>query len=127
MARDADPKILDMWAEAIEADKVSVSGYGDKVRHEDLGEFAQVYAVCLDAGPEPFAKLAKLSPARFALWEKILSTCLLADAVESAVPTAAQPFPLNQVRLLQSPFKEAICRLDRRLSTRCGSPATFAR
>ena len=29
---------------------ISVSDYGDKVRHEDLGEFAQVYAVCLDAG-----------------------------------------------------------------------------
>jgi len=72
VARESDPKILDKWEEAIKADKVSVSAYGDKVRHEDLGEFAQVYAVCLDAGEEPLAELKKLSPARFALWEKIL-------------------------------------------------------
>jgi len=71
-ARETDPKILDKWGDAIKADKVSVSGYGDRVRHEDLGEFAQVYAVCLSAGPKPFAQLKKLSPARFALWEKIL-------------------------------------------------------
>jgi len=79
-ARNSDPKVLDQWGEAIKADKVSVSGYGDKVRHEDLGEFAQVYAVCLDAGAEQLARLKKLSPARFALWEKIL-----------APPSAAQP------------------------------------
>jgi len=72
VAREADPKVLDDWEEAIKADKISVSDYGDHVRHEDLGEFAQVYAVCLDAGPEHLAALKKLSPARFALWEKIL-------------------------------------------------------
>ena len=71
-AREVDPKILDQWGEAIKSDKVSVSGYGDRVRHEDLGEFAQVYAVCLDAGPKPFAQLKKLSPKRFALWEQVL-------------------------------------------------------
>ena len=60
------------WASAIKADKISISDYGDNVRHEDLAEFAQVYAVCLDAGPEPLAALEELSPARFALWEKIL-------------------------------------------------------
>ncbi len=73
VARQSDSKILDEWEEAIKADKISVSGYGDKVRHEDLGEFAQVYAVCLSAGSEPLAELKKLSPARFALWEKILN------------------------------------------------------
>lgn len=72
VARESDPKILDKWEEAIKADKISVSDYGDNVRHEDLGEFAQVYAVCLDAGPKHLATLKKLSPARFALWEKIL-------------------------------------------------------
>jgi hypothetical protein len=72
VARAADAKILDMWEEAIKADKVSVSDYGDHVRHEDLAEFAQVYAVCLGAGPEHLAALKGLSPARLALWEKIL-------------------------------------------------------
>ncbi|MBL7133413.1 MAG: PQQ-binding-like beta-propeller repeat protein [Phycisphaerae bacterium] len=71
-ARSSDPRILDRWGDAIKADKVSVSNYGDKVRHEDLGEFARVYAVCLSAGAEPLAELKKLSPARFALWEEIL-------------------------------------------------------
>ena len=41
----------------MEADNLSVSDYGDHVRHEDLGEFAQVYAVCLDAGCEQLAAL----------------------------------------------------------------------
>jgi len=72
VARESDSKILDKWEEAIKADKISVSDYGDHVRHEDLAEFAQVYAVCLDAGPEPLAALEELSPARFTLWEKIL-------------------------------------------------------
>jgi len=73
VARESDPKILDKWEEAIKADNLSVSDYGDNVRHEDLAEFAQVYAVCLDAGPEHLAELKKLSPERFALWEKILN------------------------------------------------------
>lgn len=72
VARESDPEVLDKWEEAIRADKISVSDYGDKVRHEDLGEFAQLYAVCLDAGPEHLATLKRLSPARFALWEKML-------------------------------------------------------
>jgi len=72
VARESDPKILGKWKEAINADKISISDYGDHVHHEDLAEFAQVYAVCLGAGPEHVAALKKLSPARFALWEKIL-------------------------------------------------------
>lgn len=72
VARESDPEILDKWEEAIKADKISVSDYGDHVRHEDLAEFAQVYAVCLDAGPEHLAWLKERSPARFALWEAIL-------------------------------------------------------
>ena len=72
VARESDPKILDEWQEAIKADKISISDYGDHAHAEDLAEFAQVYAVCLGAGPEHLASLKKLSPARFALWEKIL-------------------------------------------------------
>ena len=108
VARESDPGVLDKWEEAIKADKISVSDYGNEVRHEDLGEFAQAYAVCLHAGPEYLATLKKLSPARFALWEKILSTCVSANEVEPAAPIEARPFPLNQVRLLDSPFKEAM-------------------
>ncbi len=72
VARELDPEILDKWEEAIKADKISVSAYGDNVRHEDQAEFAQVYAVCLDAGAGKLAELKRLSPARFALWEKML-------------------------------------------------------
>ena len=73
VATQSDPKTLDKWEEAIKADNISVSDYGDKVRHEDLAEFAQVYAVCLDAGTKHLDELKKLSPRRFALWEKILN------------------------------------------------------
>jgi len=73
VATQSDPKILDSWDVAIKADDISVSDYGDKVRHEDLAEFAQVYAVCLDAGAKHLGELKKLSPKRFALWEKILN------------------------------------------------------
>jgi len=72
VAREADPEILNTWEEAIKTDKISVSSYGDKVRHEDLAEFAQVYAVCLGAGEESLAKLKKLSPTRYELWEEML-------------------------------------------------------
>jgi hypothetical protein len=91
VARESDPKILDKWEEAIKADKISVSDYGDHVRHEDLGEFAQVYAVCLDAGPEHLAALEGLSPARFALWEKILKASTPRDAPRRPRPTQAAP------------------------------------
>jgi len=73
VATQSDPRILDKWDVAIKADNISVSDYGDQVRHEDLAEFAQVYAVCLDAGTEHLEELKKLSPSRFALWEKILN------------------------------------------------------
>ena len=72
-ARESDPQLLDKWEAAIKADKISVSNYGDKVRHEDLGEFAKVYAACLSAGGEHLGQLKKLSPARFALWEQMLA------------------------------------------------------
>jgi formylglycine-generating enzyme required for sulfatase activity len=72
VARSKDAKILEKWADAIAKDKISVSDYGDRVCHEDLGEFAQVYAVCLAAGPAALTELRKLSPTRFALWERML-------------------------------------------------------
>ncbi len=72
VARNSDAKLLDTWEEAIKKDKVSVSNYGDHVRHEDLAEFAQVYAVCLGAGQEHLDALKKLSPTRYALWEMMV-------------------------------------------------------
>lgn len=72
VARSKDAKILEKWADAIAKDKISVSDYGDRVCHEDLGEFAQVYAVCLASGPAALAELRKLSPTRFTLWERML-------------------------------------------------------
>ena len=66
------PGILELWEEAIEADDVSVSRYGDGARHEDQAEFAMLYGGCLDAGPEALAELRDASPERYALWERIL-------------------------------------------------------
>jgi formylglycine-generating enzyme required for sulfatase activity len=72
VARSKDTSILEQWAAAIKADKVSISAYGDSVCHEDVGEFARLYAVCLDAGQGPLAELRRLSPRRFALWTLML-------------------------------------------------------
>jgi hypothetical protein len=88
VAKEADPEILDKWEEAIKADQISVSNYGDTVRHEDLAEFAMIYAVCLDGDPEHLAELKKLSPERFALWSKILYPS--STQADNAVPQAEQ-------------------------------------
>lgn len=71
-ATKADPDVLKRWAEALAADAVSVSRYGDQVAHEDLAEFARVYALCLDAGKETLDDLRKASPRRTTEWEIIL-------------------------------------------------------
>lgn len=92
-ARESDSKILDRWEQAIKADKISVSKYGDHLRHEDLGDFAKAYAVCLDAGAEPLARLKALSPARFALWEEILNA-----------PLPGQSAPAEALRRKLDPF-----------------------
>ena len=74
VARSKDKSILEKWAAAIKADKVSISAYGDSACHEDVGEFAQLYAVCLDAGQTRLAELQRLSPSRFALWTLMLGS-----------------------------------------------------
>jgi len=71
-ARESDPRLIEKWTSAIESDNQSVSGYGDSSNTEDLAEFAKVYSVCFNAGPERLAELKKLSPRRFSLWEHIL-------------------------------------------------------
>jgi hypothetical protein len=65
---------LERWKIAIEQDKVSVSGYGDHVAHEDLAEFARIYALCLQAGADKLADLRRRSPRRFEIWASILKT-----------------------------------------------------
>jgi hypothetical protein len=81
------PATLGQWKQAIEADKVSVSAYGDQVAHEDLAEFACVYAICLDAGHGKLAELKRRSPQRYAQWQAILKTA--APVVQAAAkPTA---------------------------------------
>jgi hypothetical protein len=73
-ARVSNPKILEEWKVAIDKDAISLSPYGDSVAHEDLAEFALVYALCLDAGKKELAELKKLSPQRYTIWETILAT-----------------------------------------------------
>lgn len=74
-ARNQQANILEQWTSALKADQVSVSRYGDGVAHEDLAEFAMLYAGCLNAGK--LDQLKRDSPKRYELWEKILK---LADA-----------------------------------------------
>jgi uncharacterized protein YaiE (UPF0345 family) len=64
------PKTLHQWKAAIQADRISVSDYGDEVAHEDLAEFSYVYACCLDGGK--LTELKALSPRRFSQGEGIL-------------------------------------------------------
>lgn len=73
-ARNTDKDILDKWAEAAKADNIDVSNYGNQANHEDLAEFARLYAFCIDhsLGRGRLLDLKGLSPARFALWEKML-------------------------------------------------------
>ena len=55
-ATRADPTVLERWNKARTEDGVSISAYGDRVNHEDLAEFAMLYAICLDAGKERLAE-----------------------------------------------------------------------
>jgi hypothetical protein len=73
-ARSVEKDILDKWGEAIQADNIDVSNYGNSVKHEDQAEFARLYAFCIDhsMGRGKLRELKELSPARFALWEKML-------------------------------------------------------
>ena len=74
-ARSKEEDILDRWAEAVKADKIDVSNYGNHVNHEDLAEFARLYAFCTDRALGRRGKLEalrELSPARFKLWERML-------------------------------------------------------
>ena len=93
-ARNTDKDILDKWAEAAKADNIDVSHYGNHVNHEDVAEFARLYAFCSDRalGGGKLKELRELSPARFDLWERMLklSGATLPDR------TAEMPIEPNQ-------------------------------
>jgi len=86
-ARDTEPDLMKRWAAAVKADDIGVSGYGDSVVHEDMAEFARVYAYCIDyaAGRGMKDELRKLSPERFKLWERILHLSKALPAPQSDV------------------------------------------
>jgi hypothetical protein len=73
-ARSVEKDILVRWGEAIKADNIDVSNYGNGSSHEDQAEFARLYAFCIDhsMGRGKLRELKELSPARFALWERML-------------------------------------------------------
>lgn len=59
--------LLDRWKrEAIDGDKVSVSGYGDLNPWEDMAEFSLVYAICMQGNK--LDRLRQRSPNRFRIW-----------------------------------------------------------
>lgn len=87
----SQPKTLENWKQAIASDKVSVSTYGDQVAHEDLAEFALVYALCLDAGKNRMDELKKLSPQRFQIWENILKVSRVRSDKSPAMKTERPP------------------------------------
>lgn len=81
----------DRWINAMEADDISVSAYGDGRWGEDVAEFGQVYFVCLLAGDKmhfgdrtALEELERLSPQRFAAWQ-----VLLQQPLEYSQPVAA--------------------------------------
>ena len=86
-ARKSDKDIMGKHGLGRMHDNVHTSGYGDGPIHEDHAEFARMYAICLSAGPEHLAKLRKLSPGRYAVWEKmlVLTKAMLADQAAPAL------------------------------------------
>ena len=98
-ARNKETDILEQWAAACKADGIDVSNYGNGTNHEDIAEFARIYAFCIDpaAGPAMKPALRKLSPKRFELWEHALtisgalpSQCGTCKPKPAAPLTAAQ-------------------------------------
>jgi len=117
VARESDPKILDKWKEAVKADRISISDYGDHANHEDVAEFAQVYAVCLGAGTEHLIALKKLSPARFALQPgtaprvsaPMKATDRPSRPESSRISRIAPPSPQQATRCKFTPWTASTC------------------
>ena len=49
-----------------------MSAYGNGPIHEDHAELAKLYAISLAHSPEAFAKFRSLTPARCAIWERMM-------------------------------------------------------
>ncbi len=113
VAERKDKTILDQWSKAIAADKATVSGKTKIEPGKDLGEFAQLYAVCLGAGGKHLAALQKLSPARFALWKKILGEPdPKAAAAVAAVKAEARKIPAWATKVVSKAQLAEAKRLD---------------
>ena len=68
---EAQSNILNpIWRNAIRADDIRTSGYGNNNEWEDMAEFARLYAECLVE--DSLDELEPLSPERFRIWERIL-------------------------------------------------------
>jgi len=93
-ARNTEEDVLERWKDAIIADDVSVSGYGDRVAHEDQAEFALLWGVCYDAGNGRLNKLEKASPQRYALWETMMALSGVTIDNSTNTTTTVGP-PLN--------------------------------
>ena len=112
-ARNTDKELLNKWAQAAKADNIDVSNYGNQVNHEDLAEFARLYAFCIDhsLGRGRLKDLQKLAPGRFALWKKMLELSGAKDA------KAAAPAPNVDFDAELEKFRERNKQMKSRIET----------
>jgi formylglycine-generating enzyme required for sulfatase activity len=79
-ARAKDETILEQWAAVIKSGRVSVSARGDASCEDDIAEYAELYAVCLNARYSHYSgRLQALSRKRCELWTQMLSLPLPAS------------------------------------------------
>lgn len=112
-ARNTEADILERWKDAIAADKVSVSAYGDHVAHEDQAEFALLWGVCHDAGNGRLGKLQQASPQRYHLWERMMALAGIRIATGSSTtagpstPTSTTPTTSTATAAARCPATDA--------------------
>jgi len=106
-ARSAEKDLLDRWAEAVKADNIDVSPYGNKANAEDQAEFARLYAYCIDfaVGKGMKGELEKLSPERFKLWEHML---VLTGGMEAKDAAPAPDFDFDAELRKRAALSEAM-------------------
>jgi hypothetical protein len=71
-SREHDKDIMTKYGIARRHDGVRMSAYGNGPIHEDHAELAKLYAISLAHSPEAFAKFRSLTPARCAIWERMM-------------------------------------------------------
>ena len=59
-----------IWRQAIRADDVRTSGYGNNNEWEDMAEFSRLYAMAIIESR--LSELQTLSPERYRIWERVL-------------------------------------------------------